>query len=73
MGRGSGKSTFGGNSMATIGLCGRSGTKDLSAEVVGQDAALKERSQFFFYKPGYQAIALPLPGQEGFQDGPDKL
>ena len=33
-------------------------------ETIGQDAAVEEGSQFFLHKPGDDAIALALPGQE---------
>ena len=36
-------------------------------KTVRQDAALQERSQFLFDKPGYEAIAFQLPRQERFQ------
>ena len=36
-------------------------------EAVRQDAAIQERSQFLFDKPGYEAIAFHSPRQERFQ------
>jgi hypothetical protein len=40
-----------------------------SQETSGQNAAIKKRAQFPFDEARHQPVALPLPGQEGFQMG----